>query len=54
MIIKIWNGLIVGKYKKEIEAGDLSFFIDNDLFFENRRREGKLDGNTVYWELKKG
>ena len=30
MIIKIWNGLIVGKYKKEIEAGDLSFFIDND------------------------
>jgi len=30
MIIKIWNGLIVGKYKKEIEAGDLTFFIDND------------------------
>ena len=30
MIIKIWNGLIVGKYKKEIEAGDLTFFINND------------------------
>ena len=30
MIVKIWNGLIVGKYKKEIEAGDLSFFINND------------------------
>ena len=30
MIIKIWNGLIVGKYKNEIEAGDLSFFINND------------------------
>ena len=30
MIIKIWNTFIVGKYKKEIEAGDLSFFINND------------------------
>jgi hypothetical protein len=30
MIIKIWNSLIVGKYKKEIEEGDLAFFIDND------------------------
>ena len=30
MIIKIWNGLIVGKYKKEIESGDLTFFINND------------------------
>ena len=30
MIVKIWNSLIVGKYKKEIELGDLTFFIDND------------------------
>jgi hypothetical protein len=30
MIVKIWNTFIVGKYKKEIEAGDLSFFIDKD------------------------
>lgn len=30
MIVKIWNTFIVGKYKKEIEEGDLSFFIDKD------------------------
>jgi DNA polymerase/3'-5' exonuclease PolX len=30
MIVKIWNTFIVGKYKKEIEDGELSFFIDKD------------------------
>jgi hypothetical protein len=30
MIVKIWNDLIVGKYKKEIENGDINFFINND------------------------
>lgn len=30
MIVKIWNIFIVGKYKKEIEAGDLDFFMNKD------------------------
>lgn len=30
MIVKIWNTFIVGKYKAEIEAGDLDFFMSKD------------------------
>jgi hypothetical protein len=30
MIVKIWNAFIVGKYKSEIEAGNLDFFINKD------------------------
>ena len=30
MIVKIWNDYVVGQYKKEIESGNLSFFIDKD------------------------
>jgi hypothetical protein len=30
MIVKIWNSCIVSKYKSEIEAGNISFFINKD------------------------
>ena len=30
MIVKIWTSFVVGKYKAEIEAGDIGFFINKD------------------------
>ena len=30
MIVKIWTSFIVGKYKGEIESGNLDFFINKD------------------------
>jgi hypothetical protein len=30
MIVKIWNAFIVSKYKSEIEAGNIEFFISKD------------------------
>jgi len=30
LLIKSWDTLVVGKYHREIELGDLSFFMDKD------------------------
>jgi hypothetical protein len=30
MIVKIWNTFVVGKYKGEIDAGNMDFFINKD------------------------
>ena len=30
MIVKMWNVFIVGKYKPQIERGEIGFFIDKD------------------------
>lgn len=30
MIVKIWKAFIAEKYRSEIEAGDISFFVDKD------------------------
>ena len=30
MIVKIWNAYIVGKYKSQIESGNLEFFMNKD------------------------
>ena len=30
MIIKLWTTFVVGKYKDEIDRGDISFFVDKD------------------------
>ena len=37
-----------------IDVIDLEGWLDLVYFNENRKREGELDGNTVYWEYKKG
>ena len=44
MIIKIWNVYVVGKYKSEIELGNLDFFINKDYSddFSNTSNSNKI------------
>ena len=44
MILKIWKTFIVDKYQKEIEAGDLSFFMEKDYSQDvaNADNSGKI------------
>ena len=49
----------IGMDERDVEnrGREIKFNQSNNekvLLFENRRREGELDGNTVYWEYKKG
>jgi phosphotransferase system IIB component len=34
MIVKIWNTFIVSKYKSEIEAGNIEFFVNKDYYHD--------------------
>lgn len=44
MIIKIWNTYIVGKYRSEIESGNLDFFLNKDYSQDtaNTDNQGKI------------
>ena len=44
MIVKIWNQFIVDKYRNQIEAGDIQFFIHKDYSDDltNNENSGKI------------
>jgi len=44
MIIKIWKTHIVDKYSKQIEDGDLTFFMDKDYSHDISGNEKIMDG----------
>jgi hypothetical protein len=44
MIIKIWKTHIVDKYAKQIEDGDLTFFMDKDYSHDISGNEKIMDG----------
>ena len=44
IIVKIWTTCVVGEYKKEIDAGDIDFFINKDYTKDiaNSSSSGKI------------
>jgi hypothetical protein len=44
MIVKIWNTYVVGKYRSEIESGNLDFFVNKDYSQDitNTDNQGKI------------
>lgn len=44
MIVKIWNAYVVGKYRREIEMGNLDFFLNKDYSQDvsNTDNQGKI------------
>ena len=44
IIVKIWTTCVVGEYKKEIDAGDIAFFINKDYTKDiaNSNSSGKI------------
>ena len=44
IIVKIWTTCVVGEYKKEIDAGDIAFFINKDYTKDiaNSSSSGKI------------
>jgi hypothetical protein len=44
LIVKIWNTLVVGKYRNEIESGNIDFFLNKDYSQDlaNADNSGKI------------
>ena len=49
MIVKIWNSFVVGKYKSEIEVGNIDFFINKD-YASDVSSAANSDKNGEIWD----